>query len=280
MATALNDLVREGKRAIRSILPQPVLNWREVQYYEKYGEVELRLLEFLCDPARDAIDIGAHDGEYVHFLRKYSRRTYAFEPLPILAETLRRKFPQDVVVKQLALSRAPGTAELRMPLIDGSLVPGCSTMSQSAAETYPSHQAIKVSTDTLDNVYGGNVGIIKIDVEGHEEAVLDGARKTIARNSPAVIVELLEHLSPGGCRRVGEYFRAIGYSGYFVRRRELLPLAAFDPASMQNQEDSPPLVASLDTRERFSGYVCNFIFLPRGAPAATADRIRARLLEL
>ena len=55
MATALNELVREGKRAIKSILPQPVLNWREVQYYEKYGEIELHILEFLCDECETAL---------------------------------------------------------------------------------------------------------------------------------------------------------------------------------------------------------------------------------
>jgi len=280
MATALNELVREGKRAIKSILPQPVLNWREVQYYEKYGEIELHILEFLCDPARDAIDVGANDGCYVHFLKKYSRRVYAFEPLPILAEALRRKFPHDVVVKQVALSRAPGSAELRMPVIDGMLVTGCSTISQRAADFYPAHQAISVPMDALDNIYSGDVGIMKIDVEGHEEAVLDGARKTIARCSPTVIVEVLEHLSPGGNQRVTEYFRSLGYSGYFIWRRELLPLEAFDGATMQRGEDSPAVAASLESRDRFGSYVYNFIFLPRSEPKATLDRIRARLLEL
>ena len=280
MTTALNELVREGKRALKSILPRPVLNWREAQYYEKYGEVELHVLEFLCDPARDSIDVGANDGCYVHFLKKYSRRVYAFEPLPVLAEALRCKFPNDVVVKQMALSRAPGTAELHMPLIDGVLVTGCSTISQRAVAFYPGHQAISVPTEALDNVYSGDVGFIKIDVEGHEDAVLDGARKTMARCSPTAIVEVLEHLSPGGNQRIGDYFRSLGYSGYFIYRRELLPLEAFDAAAMQKEEDSPPLAASLATHDRFGNYVYNFIFLPRGEPAATLDRIRTRLLEL
>jgi FkbM family methyltransferase len=280
MATALNELVREGKRAIKSILPQPLLNWREVQYFEKYGEIELHILEFLCDPARDAIDIGANDGCYVHFLKRYSRRVYAFEPQPILTERLRRKFPHDVVVKQIALSRAPGTAELRMPLVDGLLVTGCSTISHHAAATYPAHQAISVPTDALDNIYSGDVGIIKIDVEGYEDAVLDGARKTIARCNPTVIVEVMEHLSPGGYQRVSEYFRTLGYRGYFIWGREFLPLEAFDCAAMQRNEDKPSLAARLETHDRFPSYVYNFIFLPQGEPAATLDRIRTRLLQL
>ena len=37
-----------------------------------------------------------------------------------------------------------------------------------------------------------NVGFIKIDVEGHEHAVLEGATKTIKRNMPNLLVEMEE----------------------------------------------------------------------------------------
>jgi hypothetical protein len=40
------------------------------------------------------------------------------------------------------------------------------------------------------------VSVIKVDVEGHEREVLEGARDTISRESPTLIVEIL-----GGCNR-------------------------------------------------------------------------------
>lgn len=280
MATALDEILREGKRAIRSILPQPVLNWREVQFYEKYGEIELHLLEFLCDPMRDSIDIGANEGCYIHFLKRWSRRIYAFEPLPTLAALLRRKFPTGVVLKEVALSRAPGTLELRVPVMDGRMVTGCSTISQEAASFYPAHRAIAVPVDTLDNVYSGHAGFIKIDVEGHEEAVLEGAKNTIARCRPTVLVEVVEHLSNGGVGRVGEFFRALGYRGYFAYRRDLLPVEQFDRAAMQSMETHPDLLADLDVRDRSNSFAHNFIFLPPGEPPVTVTRIREKLARL
>jgi len=177
-------LYREARRMLRSLCPQAVLNWREARYYARYGEVELHLLEFLCHRDRDAIDVGANDGSYVHYLRRYAQRVIAFEPMPALAHMLRRKFRRGVVVESLALSDAAGRVSLCMPVVDGAVVNGCSTISSAASAVYPAHRAIKVPMDRLDNVYGGDVGFIKIDVEGHQQAVLDGAVATIRRCQP------------------------------------------------------------------------------------------------
>lgn len=124
------SLFKESKRALRALCPQAVLNWREAQFYGRYGEVELHLLEFLCRRDKDSIDVGANDGSYVHFMRKYSRRVVAFEPMPMLADVLRKKFHgSNVEVKTMALSRTTGQIELRMPVVDGVLVTGCATVS-------------------------------------------------------------------------------------------------------------------------------------------------------
>ena len=68
-AKAGGNLYRESRQALRSFCPQAVLNWREARFYARYGEVELHLLEFLCRRDQDAIDVGANDGSYVHYLR-------------------------------------------------------------------------------------------------------------------------------------------------------------------------------------------------------------------
>src|SRR5882672_4674502 len=154
-------LYREVRQALRSFCPQAVLNWREARFYGRYGEVELHLLEFLCQRDRDAIDVGANDGSYVHYLRRHAKRVIAFEPMPALARTLRRKFRRGVVVESMALSDTVGTVSLRMPVVNGVVVTGCSTVSSTASATYPGHRAIEVPMDRLDNVYSGDVGFIK-----------------------------------------------------------------------------------------------------------------------
>ena len=181
------NFYRDARQTLRTFCPQALLNWREARFYGRYGEVELHLLEFLCRRDQDAIDVGANDGSYVHYLRRHARRVVAFEPMPTLARALRRKFARGVVVEALALSDTTGTVSLCMPVVDGVVVTGCSTVSSKASATYPAHRTIEVPMDRLDNVYGDQVGFIKIDVEGHEQAVLDGAVETVRRCQPRKI---------------------------------------------------------------------------------------------
>jgi FkbM family methyltransferase len=273
-------LVKEVRRALRPLLPQPILNWRETQYYSRYGEIELHLVETLCKRDQDSIDVGANDGSYVHFLRKHSRCVHAFEPIPAMAYGLTRRFPRRVIVHEIALSRSPGSAILRTPVVDDVVVAGCSTISQEAAAQYPTHQEIEVRTDTLDNVYHGDVGFIKIDVEGHEEAVLDGARETIARCRPRMLIEIVERLSPGALGRITEFCQGFNYRGYFIFQRSLLPIDRFDVKALQNLENYPDLTATLDQRERFGRFIHNFLFLPDADPDGLLRDLEARIARL
>ena len=273
-------LSREARQALRSLCPQALLNWREARFYGRYGEVELHLLEFLCSRNRDAIDVGANDGSYVHYLRRHARRVIAFEPMPSLVNGLRTKFGYGVDIRPIALSDTAGTVELRMPVVDGVTVTGCSTVSPTASATYPDHQAIEVPMATLDSIYDGDVGFIKIDVEGHEQAVLDGAVETIRRCRPRMLVEIDERLSPGGLHRAKAYFKALDYQGYFVHAGHLDPIDWFVTEEMQDPANLPDLTASLQQRQRFGRYIYNFIFLPQDEPDATLHRMTARLAEL
>ena len=268
---------REARQALRSLCPQALLNWREARFYGRYGEVELHLLEFLCSRDKDAIDVGA---SYVHYLRRHARRVIAFEPMPSLADALRVKFKRDVEIRSIALSDRAGTVELHMPVVDGVTVTGCSTVSPTASATYPDHRAIEVPMATLDSVYDGQLGFMKIDVEGHEQAVLDGARQTIRRCRPRLLVEIDERLSPGGLVRAKAYFRDLGYRGYFVQAGHIEPMSLFSAKLLQNPADLPDLTAPLQQRQRFGRYIYNFIFLPRDEPIETLRQMSKRLSEL
>jgi FkbM family methyltransferase len=270
----------EARQALRELLPRPLLNWREARFYGRYGEVELHLLEFLCQGDADAIDVGANDGSYVHYMRRYSRHVFAFEPMPGLADGLRRKFPRGVTINEIALSDYSGTTELRMPVVDGVVVTGCSTISTGASATYPDYEGIDVPMDRLDNIYRGHAAILKIDVEGHELSVLRGAIETIRRCQPRVLVELLETLAPNCIEEARTYFERLGYRGYFVHEGELKPIERFSVAEMQNPANLPDLTAPLQARQRFGRFIYNFIFLPPQEPDLTLWRMKERLREL
>jgi hypothetical protein len=165
---------------------------------------------------------------------------------------------------------------LHVPVIDGAPVTGLSTLSDElAAKEAPCHE-IPVETRPLDEVYGGEVGFIKIDVEGHEHSVLEGARGTIERCRPRVLVEAEERHAPGSVRDVQAFFRRLGYRGYFVFRRRLAPIESFDPRRMQRSEDIDGYTLGLP-RARFERYVNNFLFLPAEEPVATLAHLQAAL---
>jgi FkbM family methyltransferase len=270
----------EARQALRAFCPQPLLNWREARFYGRYGEVELHLLEYLCRRDADAIDVGANDGSYVHYMRRWARHVCAYEPMPSLAATLREKFPRRVTVEAMALSDRSGTVELLSPVVGGVVVTGCSTISHEAAATYPGHRAVLVPMERLDKIYRGNAGFIKIDVEGHEQAVLDGAIETVRRCRPRMLVEIDERLSPGGLERARSYFTHLGYRGFFVHEGHIKPVERFSIDRMQHPANLPDLTAPLQARQRFGRYIYNFIFLPAHEPELTLLRISERLHRL
>jgi FkbM family methyltransferase len=270
----------EARHALRAICPKPLLNWREARFYGRYGEVELHLLEFLCRRDQDAIDIGANDGSYVHYMRRYARYVVAYEPMPHLADALREKFPSKVRVEAMALSDDSGTVELRMPVVNGVVVTGCSTISFDASATYTAYRGIEVPMDKLDDVYHGKAGFIKIDVEGHEQAVLDGAVETIKRCMPRMLVEIDERLSPGGIERARQFFTELGYRGFFIHNGNLKPMERFSIDRMQHPNNLPNLTAPLQARERFGRYLYNFIFLPPRESQELLWKMTERLYKL
>lgn len=271
-------LVQWAKGLLRAILPWPAVAWCEGIYFTQFGEIELRLVKHLCRRDRDSIDVGANVGTYVHAMKRHSRRVYAFEPIPWLAPLLAKKFGRRIVVENVALSRETSTALLHVPVIDGEAVTGLSTLSPELAAQEALCRDIPVATKPLDAVYGGDVGFIKIDVEGHEESVLQGASETIARCRPRVLVEAEERHAPGSVSRVHAFFRRFGYRGYFVLRRHIEPIEHFDPGTMQRSEDIAE--HTLGTRRsRFDRYVNNFLFLPTEEPNTTLTALETELTK-
>lgn len=275
---AQNEFLRRAKAATRDFWPKPLLLWREARYFEKYGERELRLVRHLCQRDRDAVDVGAHEGSYVHFMKRHARRVYAFEPVPSLAEALAWKFAPRVVVRNIALSRESGTAILRIPLLDGAPLTGLASLNDGARDTAAITE-IAVQTRPLDEVFVGDAGFIKIDVEGHEEAVLDGAARTIARCRPRLLIEIEEGRVPGAPARIHAFLRRFNYRGYFVCGRTLAGFETFDPATMQRPADIAGFQPGVP-RQSFDRYCNNFLFVADEEAEPLNVRIAAALQRI
>lgn len=187
-------------------------------------EAEFSLLPMLVGDGDTAIDVGANIGGYTVRLSQLvgpSGRVYAFEPVPrtfrLLAYNVERLAPHpNVRLREVAVSDRTGTASLSLPL-EGSLE---NFYTASLAATPSSKvRRIIVPTTTLDECMppdGGRVALIKIDTEGAEWQVLQGATDLLRRERPAVICEVGAGIERFGhtAQEVFDLMADLGYSGF------------------------------------------------------------------
>src|SRR3954447_2477076 len=125
----------------------------------------------LADPGELAVDVGANIG-YVTSLLAWrvgpQGKVVAFEPNPPVADRLHRHADDNGTVHRPAVSSAAGSSVL--------VVPEGFDRNQGTATLEAAGEGVAVDTTSLDAELGASsVGVLKIDVEGHEAAVLEGA---------------------------------------------------------------------------------------------------------
>ena len=195
-------------------------------------EPEMELLDLLCERGRPGIDVGAKVGMYTYRIRKHSSEVIAFEPTPIFHPILRAVFEgKRGRIEPCAVSDQHGTAILRLPYgHDGTPKYGRSTIDpENRFDTalIARHDEIEVETRRIDDYNLPDVGFIKIDVEGHELAVLAGAEATLARHTPNLLIECNDEHQPDAVNRLGAWLRAHGYTAVFVDGCELRPIEEY-----------------------------------------------------
>ncbi len=229
------------------------------------GEPELRLIPALCDPARLALDIGANIGVYSAAMRRAARGCHAFEPNPEYA-WIYREVLGEVILHPLALSDRAGRETFRIPVIDSVAYGGWGTLEPTPLFEDRETRTFEVELARLDDLGLDPVGLIKIDVEGHEMAVLRGGAQTIRRDRPAILLEAEERHRAGVLAELFAWMAQEGYRGYVLRGGRLRPLAEFDAARDQRVEQD----GSFGGRILSADYLRNFLFL---AEARQAERL-------
>jgi FkbM family methyltransferase len=217
------------------------------------GEAELRILPFLIDPARTAVDAGANKGVYTYWLERLSAHVHAYEPNPKMFDVLKSGVGAKATVHHAALSDQAGSFALRIPKTARGTFSnqGGSLNHDKVGDSFGE---VIVETHRLDNQGIKNVGFLKIDVEGHEMAVLDGALQTIARDRPTLLIEMEQQHTKRPIEIDLKRVTDLGYRMLFLRRGVLTDGAQFDPVLHHTNAPSP------------QDYVFNFIFLPAETP--------------
>jgi len=145
------------------------------------------------------LDIGANIGLHSIYMAKMCKHVMAFEPQPLLFSVL----VDNIVANQYSIlpiqklvTNFDGELTMAIPKsYDEFPNPGGLGVVDSSF-SHPELVVREFPCSRLDSMALAKVGFIKIDVEGHEMEVLQGARNLLERDRPIMIIELF-----GGCDR-------------------------------------------------------------------------------
>jgi FkbM family methyltransferase len=175
---------------IKKLVPARFYYPRKIAKEAKRSEPELAILRDIVPAGSTAVDVGANRGYYSYALSQIASYVEAFEPNPELARFAAAKLGANVQVHQVALSNREGAGTLYVPQTEQGIA---LHLLANLGQVHPSHHAdeIEVRLATLDSYGFDDVGFIKIDAEGSEMDIIEGARETISRHRPTLLVELL-----------------------------------------------------------------------------------------
>ena len=127
-----------------------------------------------------AIDVGGHCGFWSFYLGANFKKVYAFEPVEIFRECFKKNIPhENVELLPVALGNENSFVSMNVEL-------------ENTGATHVSNKIDglnKVELKKLDDYEFTDIDFIKIDVEGYENQVVLGAKETLLRNKPIIIVE-------------------------------------------------------------------------------------------
>jgi FkbM family methyltransferase len=173
-------------------------------------------------PGEAFFDIGANYGYWSRYVLTDARRrgisdasVVAFEPLPanygLLVENMKPVPDSGASVRceSMAVAEVAGSCYMNLSNDD----PGSSFVSGSGT--------VPCRVTTIDDYVAEHriqkIGLMKIDVEGFELHVLRGARRTILRDHPRIVCELLPSYLARAGTTLDEVLQEIAELGYVVQ---------------------------------------------------------------
>ena len=167
------------------------------------GFYERGFVDWTCDnflnENKAVIDIGAHIGWYTIDMAKKAKHVYAFECSPksfnyLCANIALNQLDYNVSKFNCALSNTNISMPyyIRDPKDGGGN--GISKFDYDVVNNVP---YVLVPCKPLDDFHFENINFIKMDVEGHEKQVLQGAKQTILSNDyPKILFESWDDEKP------------------------------------------------------------------------------------
>jgi len=162
---------------------------RSLDYYGEFSEGEVALFEKLVKPGQVVVEVGSNIGCHTVVLAHLVGPTgavHAFEPQRIVFQTLCANLSlnsiTNVFAYQVAIGKTAGKVVVPVPDY-------CQDGNFGAVELGRHTVGETASMHTIDSLNLTGIHFLKIDVEGMEQEVLEGAVQTISNHAPVLYVE-------------------------------------------------------------------------------------------
>lgn len=158
---------------------------------QRMDRLTYRIIRGHLKPGSDGIDVGCHKGEVLEWFLKFAPqgKHIGVEPIPQLFERLKAQFAgTDCTFYNCALAAETGETEF-VYVPEAPAYSGLRERDYDGKHVHP--QRIPVHMRRLDDIVPADrrIDLLKIDVEGGELGVLQGAVETLRRHRPLVIFE-------------------------------------------------------------------------------------------
>jgi FkbM family methyltransferase len=208
---------------------------REICALKKYEEKNTIFLKKIVEKDWISLDIGSNIGYYSLLLSKLSPEgeIYAFDPNKnnniFLDISIYLNDLKNITINQIALSDKNGESEF-------FIAEDAGFSSFHDTKRIRIEKSLKVQTLSLDNFVEKNnikkIDFIKMDAEGAEKMILDGAKKTIELLKPKIIMAEIcpENLKPFGTdgRQIIDFFNNFKYLPYILKNNRLCKLTEIE----------------------------------------------------
>lgn len=177
-----------------------------------------KILRKVLSSQSNCIDVGCHKGEILDLIISISPNGvhYGFEPIPDLHEDLVNKYRPypNCNISPIAASNIKGESSFNYVVSNPSY---SGLKKRKYDKKNEKDRLISVQTEKLDDIIPSDlkIDLMKIDVEGGELLVLEGARKILSNHSPFVVFEHglgASDYYDNGPDQIYEFFRDLNYS--------------------------------------------------------------------
>lgn len=216
---------------IKVLTEDQAISWNVLDGHSVWEPNLVETFQREVQAGRDVLDVGANLGLHTIILSQHLARlgrggtVFAFEPHPEIFPLTAYNCAGRANIKCINKAASDGTSSCFMPsILAETNAGGAGVVTQRQDGMYA------VESITIDSLQLENIGFMKVDVEGHEMSCLEGARETIRRCRPTMVVEIMGgsdvRTAPppiaAEIRRRVEFVCGLGYSSEQISEHDYL----------------------------------------------------------